>query len=100
MGRPKTTQDHPKMASRRSCCDVLFASFFALIFGRFLVRFWCHLGTLLGAQIGHFWHRFLDDFFMSFQERPKSGQEPPKRGPRAAKSTPRAAKIAPRAAQE
>ena len=36
------------------------ASFFASIFGHFWVRFWCHVGGLLGAQIGHFGHHFFD----------------------------------------
>ena len=91
-----------------------FASFFASIFGRFGGRFWSHFGRLWGVQIGHFWHRFFDDFCVSFQERPKSAQEAPKsaqerpksaprapkRGPRGAKRGPRAAKRDPRAAPE
>ena len=56
----------------------VFASFFASIFGRFGGRFGGHFGSLWGVKICHFWHRFWDDFCMSFQERPKSAQEGPK----------------------
>ena len=55
-----------------------FDPFFASIFGRFLDRFGCHFGRVLGAQVGHFGHRFWDLICMSFQERPKSGQERPR----------------------
>ena len=41
-----------------------FASFLALIFGRFWGRFGSHFGRLWGVQIGHFGHRFLDDFWI------------------------------------
>ena len=84
------TQDRPKTALRRVYFVFLFASFCASIFGHFLVRFWCHFGRLWGAQIGHFWHRFFDDFCMSFQDRPKSGQERPKSAQEPPKSVPRA----------
>ena len=73
-----------------------FASFFASIFGRFGGRFWGHFGSLWGFQIGHFWHRFFDDFCMSFQERLKSGQE----RPRAAQERPRAPQERPKSGQE
>ena len=75
------------------------ASFFASIFGRFGGRFWSPFGSLWGVQIDHFWHQFLDDFCMSFQERPKSAQERPKSGPRAPKSAPRAPKRGPKGAK-
>ena len=76
-----------------------FDPFFASIFGRFLDRFGCHFGRVLGAQVGHFGHRFWDLIRMSFQERPKSGQERPKSGQERPKSGPRAAKSGPRAAK-
>ena len=86
-----------------TCC----ASFLVSIFGRLFVRFREHFGRLSGAQIGHFWRQFLDDFCMSFQERPKRGQERPKSdqerpksGQERPKSVPSAAKSAPRAPQE
>ena len=64
----------------------VFASFFASIFGRFGGRFGGHFGSLWGVKIYHFWHRFWDDFCMSFQERPKSAQEGPKSGQERPKS--------------
>ena len=65
---------------------VLFRFFFRIVFCSDFWSFFCPilgacweaLGGLLGVQNGHFWHRFLIDFGVSFQERPKSGQEPPK----------------------
>ena len=42
------------------CID--FWSFFLLILG----SFWEALGRLLGAQVGHFLHQFLVDFFDAF----------------------------------
>ena len=69
------TQDRSKTGPRRSLRGVFFASIFVFDFGRFGVRFGLPLGALLGANIGHFWHRFVDDFCMSFRDRPKSGQE-------------------------
>ena len=114
---PRGDPKRPNIAPRRFQ-DGIFSDSFSFffwpsIFERLLVRFWCHLGWLLGAKIGHFWHRFFDDFRMSFQDRPKSGQERPrapqeppksaqerpKRSPRAAKSGPRAPKSGPRAAK-
>ena len=62
--------------------------------------FWEAFGRLWGVQIGHFWHRFFDDFCMSFQDRPKSGQEQPKSAQEPPKSLPRAPKSGPRGAQE
>ena len=64
----------------------VFASFFASIFDRFGGRFGGHFGRLWGVQIDHFWHRFFDDFCISFQERPKSAQEGPKSGQERPKS--------------
>ena len=92
----KMTKDRPKTALRRSCVGSFFASIFVFDFGPFWGRFWLPFGTLLGAQIGHFWHRFFDDFGMSFQERPKSGQE----RPRAAQEWPRAAPERPKSGQK
>ena len=81
-------------------------TFLALIF---CVNFWSFFGPILrssweafwrlwGIEIGHFGHRFLDDFGMALPERPKSVQERPntaaKRGPRAAKSGPEGPKAA------
>ena len=65
------------------CID--FWSFFGPILG----SFWEAFGRLWEVQISHFWHRFFDDFCMSF-----------KIAPRAAKSGPGAAKSGPRASQE
>ena len=58
------------------CIDFLL--FFCSIWG----SFWEGLGGLLGAQIGHFGHRFFDDFCMSFQDRPRVPQESPKERPK------------------
>ena len=114
---PRAVTKRPKIVPKR-CQDDLEEVFFALRFlHRFLVVFWSDFGVILeafgrlwGVQIGHFWHRFFDDFCMSFQERPKSGQERPKRdqgrhksgqgrpkgGQEQPKSAPRAAKSGPR----
>ena len=97
---PKTTQDRPKTAPRRSSRGVCFASIFIFDFGQSWVRFWLPKGCPEGAKIGHFWHRFFIDFCMSFQDRPKSGQERPRSPPRAPKSGPRAAQERPREPQE
>ena len=101
------TQDRPKTASRRSYCDYFFVSFFFIDLGSLWGAIWVACWALLGAQIDHVWHRCLDNFFMSFQDRPKSGQEAPKRlqgaprsGQELPKSPPRAAKSLPREAQE
>ena len=73
-----------------------FASFFVSIFGRFLVRFWCHFGVLLGG----FWVPksviFGIDFLMTFACRSKSGQERPRavsERQRAAQERPRVLRI-------
>ena len=110
---PRSSQDGPKTILFRFFFRFVFCIDFWSLFGAILVPFRGALGRLLGAQIGHFWHRFFVDVCMSFQERPKSGQEPPKSGqerpksapgapksgPRAPKSGPRAPKSGPRAAQ-
>ena len=44
-----------------------------------MIRFWCHFGSTLAPQIGHFWGQFSVFFGTSRQERPKSA-------PRGAKS--------------
>ena len=75
-------------------------SFWASIFDPFEGRCGTHFGKLWGFQIGHFEHRFLHDFCLSAQERPKGSQESPKGGPRAPKSGPRAPQEEPRAAQD
>ena len=96
----KTAQDRPKTVPGRSWRGVFFASFFASIFGRFLVRFWGHLGRLLGGFGGSKSVIFGIDFLMIFacrskiapraaksaQEPPKSGQERPKSGQKRPKS--------------
>ena len=93
---PKTTQDRPKTAPRRSSRGVFFASIFIFDFGRSWVGFWLPKGRPKRAQIGHFWHRFFIDFYVSFQDRPKSGQEPP----RASQEPPKSAQERPKSAQE
>ena len=74
---PKTTQDRPKTAPRRSSRGVFFASIFIFDFGRSWVRFWLPKGRPKGAKIGHFGHRFFIDFYVSFQDRPKTGPRSP-----------------------
>ena len=93
---PKTTQDRPKTAPRRSSRCVFFASIFIFDFGRSWVRFGLPKGRPKGANIGRFRHRFLIDFCMSFQDRPKSGQERPKSSPKAPQRHPRGTQKAPR----
>ena len=107
---PKRCQDDLEEVFFRFMCCIDFRS----IFGPNRESFWEAFGRLWGVQISHFWHRFLDDFRMSFQERPKSGprapksaqkrpksgQERPKSGQVRPKNRPRAAKSGPRAAQE
>ena len=99
----------------------VFCIDFCLLSGLILVRFWRPFGSPMVVQIGHFGHRFVDDFCMSFHVcapvhacaclcvcvcvcvapgPPQDGPRAPKSGPRAAKSGPRAAKSGPRAAQE
>ena len=80
-----------------------------------LVVFGSHFGVMLGSfseVLGEsksviFGFDLLNDFCMSFQERPKRGQERPQTAPERPKSAqerpksaPRAAKSAPRAPQE
>ena len=80
----KTAQDRPKTVPGRSWRGVFFASFFASIFGRFLIRFWSHFGRLLGRFGGpnrSFWASIFGWFLHVV--------------PRAAKSCPRAAKSSP-----
>jgi len=104
---PRWLPKWPKIAPRRLQDDLeevfCFASIFVIDFGRFWVPFLAPSGRLLGAQIGHFWHRFLDDFRIAFQDRPESGQELLKSSPRAPKRpkrSPRAAQEQPQSAQE
>ena len=107
---PRSPQDGP----RRSYISFFFVSFLVSIFGCFLVRFWCHLGVLLGG----FWVPksviFGIDFRMRFQEcvsmctlgvwgrvdasweRLRAAQE----RPRAAKERPKSAQERPKSAQE
>ena len=103
----KTAQDRPQTVPGRSCRGVFFGSFFALIFDRFLVRFWSALGPLLAT----IWRPksviFGIDFYMIFacrpkrlQEGPKRLQEAPKRPQEASKRRPRGPKRPPRGAQE
>ena len=40
-----------------------------------MIDFGVDLGLILGAQSGHFGHRFFNDFQISAQERPESAQE-------------------------
>ena len=104
---PRAVPKRPKILPRwpQDGLEEVFSSH--LFLASILVRFGIRFRLYLGAQIGHFGDRFLDDFCMSFQdrpksaqERPKSRQEPPKSFPRAPKSGPRAAKSLPRASQE
>ena len=94
------TQDRSKTAPRRFGRGAFFASNFVFDFGRFGVRFWLPLGALLEVKIGHFGHRFLIDFLMLFQDRPKSRQERPRASQEPPKSLPRAPKSGLRGAQE
>ena len=97
---PKTIQDRPKTAPRRSLRGFLFASNFVCDFGPFWLPFWCHFGALLEPQIGHFRGQFFIDFCISCQERPKRPSRAPKRRSRAPKRLPRGAKKPPRGSQE
>ena len=111
---PRAVPKWPKILPRRpqdGLEEVFFSHvFLSSILVRFGVRFWLHLGPLLGAQIGNFWNRFFDDVCMLFQDRPKSAQEqpepprasqePPKSAQERPKSLPRASQERPRAAQE
>ena len=104
---PRAVTKRPKIVPKR-CQDDLEEVFFSLRFlHRFLVVLGFDFGVILGGfgdalgvQIGHFGHRFFIDFYVSFQDRPKSGQERPKSPPRAPKSGPRGAQERPKSAQE
>ena len=70
-----SSQDGSKMVLKRCFFRIDFYHRFWFVLGSFWDRCGCHLGPLLGAQIGHFWYLFFDGFCMLFQDRPKSGQE-------------------------
>ena len=93
---PRAVLKRPTILPRRpqDGLEEVFFSHLSLssIWFCFGIYFFCHLGPLLGTQIGHFGDRFLDDFCMSFQDRPKSGQERPKSRQEPPKSLPRAPK--------
>ena len=93
----KTAQDRPQTVPGRSCRGVFFGSFFALIFDRFLVRFWSALGPLLAT----IWRPksiiFGIEISWIFACRSKSGPRAAMGGPRAAKGGTRAARRGPRA---
>ena len=110
---PKSSQNATYVGAACVCVSVCFgafwrcwfASFFASIFDCFLIRFWGHLGRLLGGFGGSKSVIFGIDFLMIFacrskiapraakscQERPKSSPRAPKSGLRGAQERPRAA---------
>ena len=83
---------------------VLFRFFFRFVFLLicccFLARLWSDFGRLWGVKIGHFWHRFCDDFNSARLSWTKSVSRAPKSVPRAPKSTPRASQERSNSAQE
>ena len=97
---PKTTQDRPKTAPRRSSKPSFFITVFDIDFGSSWVPFWPHLGSLLGSQK-------LKNATPSARpeelkttlatqdgprpppDRPKTPQEPPKSRPRPPKTSKR-----------
>ena len=89
---PRSPQDGLKTVFFGS----FLASFFVSIFGRFLVRFWCHFGGVWGAQLGI----FGIDFGLIFACRSKTAPRPPKTAPRPPRTTSRPLKTAPRPHQE
>ena len=91
--RPKTTQDHPKMAPRW----ILRVVFSCRILSSIFVRF----GSCFGAILAPFWHPFGSQNRSKIRPKlPRSPQEAPrgaKRHPRRPKRHPRASKRHPRA---
>ena len=97
---PKTTQDRPKTAPRRSSGGTFFMFDFVFDFGAFLVRFWSNFGTPNRSFWGSFFTLFSDVAPGAPQERPKRRQEAPKGIPGGTKRPPRGPKSAQKGPQE
>ena len=97
---PKTTQDRPKTAPRRSSRASFFDFVFVFDLGPSWVAFWPHLGPPLGAKSsrGAPPQRFQNDLKLAkpTQDRPRRPQD----RPRCLQDPPRPLQDAPRGAQD